>query len=110
MLNPGDLESQLKSAFEKIIPPAIEACKLAELPEESELGKTKAKEFADQFKDLVCEQLAKSIAGAIDYYVKNASIKGTILTTGSPVTQQAIIAPAPMPSVAGVIPNTLGIT
>ena len=46
---------------------------------------------------------------AIDYYVKNISISGTVLTTGSPVAQQAVIIPAPTPVVAGVIPNTLKI-
>ena len=34
---------------------------------------------------------------------------GTVLTTGSPVAQQAVIVPAPTPVVAGVIPNTLKI-
>ena len=77
--------------------------------DESELGKEKAKEFAETFDELVTEQLAKLIANAIDYYIKNISITGTIITTGSPVTQMAVIAPAPVPSTAGKIPNTLGI-
>lgn len=109
MLRVGDLESQLKSALGNIIPKAIEQCKLNEYPNESELAKEKAKEFAETFDDLVTEQLAKLIANAIDYYIKNATITGTIITAGSPVTQTAVIMPAPMPSTAGKIPNTLGI-
>lgn len=109
MLRVGDLESQLKSALGNIIPKAIEQCKLNEYPNESELAKEKAKEFAETFDDLVTEQLAKLIASAIDYYIKNATITGTIITAGSPVTQTAVIMPAPMPSTAGKIPNTLGI-
>ena len=57
----------------------------------------------------IVKQLAQLIANAIDYYVKNISITGTIITVGSMVTQTAMIAPAPTPVVAGAIPNTLGI-
>ena len=109
MLKVNDLETQLKGALHNIIPPAIEQCKINEYPNESELGKEKAKEFAETFDELVTEQLAKLIANAIDYYIKNISITGTIITTGSPVTQMAVITPAPVPSTAGKIPNTLGI-
>ena len=109
MLKVDDLESQLKTALKKIIPPAIEQCKLAEYPMDSELGKSRAKAFADTFDELVSEELAKLIASAIDYYVKNISIFGTIITVGSMVTQTAVIAPAPSPVTAGSIPNTLGI-
>jgi len=109
MLKVNDLESQLKTALKNIIPPAIEQCKLAEYPMDSELGKSRAKAFADSFDELVSEQLAQLIANAIDYYVKNISITGTIITVGSMVTQTAMIAPAPTPVVAGAIPNTLGI-
>lgn len=109
MLNVNDLESQIKSALSNIIPNAIKECKLAELTEESDLGKEKAEEIAKLFDELVSEQLAKCIAGAIDYYVKNAQIYGTIITAGSPVTQTAVIMSQPMPTVNGAIPNTLGI-
>ena len=47
---------------------------------DSELGKSRAKAFADTFDELVSEELAKLIASAIDYYVKNISIFGTIIT------------------------------
>ena len=58
-------------------------------------------------KDREAEPLASSLAAAIDYYVKNIGLQGIILTTGTPVAQQAIITPAPTPIVAGIIPNTL---
>jgi hypothetical protein len=109
MLKVIDLESQLKSALGNIIPKAIEQCKLNEYPNESDLSKEKAKEFADTFDELVTEPLAKLIASAIDYYVKNATITGTLITAGSPATQMCVVAPAPTPMQAGKIPNTLGI-
>ena len=109
MLMIADLENQIKCAFQNIIPPAIERCKLQEYSVESDVGKKMAKDFADTFDELVCADLAKLIANAIDYYVKNACITGQIITVGSMVTQMAPIVPAPTPVVAGKIPNTLGI-
>lgn len=105
----ADLENQIKCAFQNIIPPAIERCKLGEYQMESDIAKKKAKEYADTFDELVSADLAKLIANAIDYYVKNMWITGQIITVGGPVTQMAMIAPAPTPVVAGKIPNTLGI-
>lgn len=109
MLMVNDLKDQLKSAFESIIPGAIETCMKNREPYKTDEGYEKIEEFAETFKELVCEDLADSIANAIDYYVKNATITGTIITVGSMVTQTAQIVPAPMPASAGAIPNTLGI-
>lgn len=110
MLVVANLESQIKSALSNIIPKALERCKLNEYQSEnSDKAKEMAKKFADEFDDLVSADLAKLIANAIDYYIKNAAIMGTIITVGSPVTQTAPIVPAPSPVVAGKIPNTLGI-
>jgi hypothetical protein len=108
MLVAKNLEDQIKSALKNIIPPAIEQCILASLPEESKLGNEKAKEFADTFDKLVSADLASLLASAIDYYVHNISIYGTIITVGSMVTQTAPIIPSP-PTTAGKVPNTLGI-
>lgn len=105
----ADLENQIKCAFQNIIPPAIERCKLGEYQMESDIAKKKAKEYADTFDELVSADLAKLIANAIDYYIKNACITGQIITVGGWVTQMAPIVPAPTPVVAGKIPNTLGI-
>ena len=110
MLNVDDLESQIKTALKNIIPLAIEQCKLAEYPMDSEIGKSRAKAFAESFDELVSEELAKIIASAIDYYVKNMNITGTIITSGSPSTHVAKISPAPTPITGGKIPNTLGIS
>lgn len=57
--------------------------------------------FADSFADV--------LATAIDAYATSLKITGTIITTGSPSTQQARIIEAPMPASAGSIPNTLKI-
>jgi hypothetical protein len=54
--------------------------------------------------------LADNIANAIDYYIKNMAITGTIITVGSPVTQTAVITSMPTPVANGKVPNTLGIS
>lgn len=109
MLDVNTLESQIKKSLSNIIPNAIKECKLAELPEYSEFGEEHAQQIADLFDELVSESLAKCIAGAIDYYIKNAQIYGTIITAGSPVTQSATIVSTNNPSLNGITPNTLGL-
>lgn len=109
MLKVDDLESQLKAALSQIIPPAIEACINEQHPVESKVGQEEAKQFADTFDSLVSAPLASSLANAIDYYIKNASITGTIITHGSPTTHTAVIVAAPTPVVGGKVPNTFGI-
>lgn len=109
MLNPSGLEQQIKNALEQYLPPTFEAAAHVLIPGTSDAGDEVCKEFGQTVSDLLSEPLASSLAAAIDYYVKNISISGTIITTGSPVTQQAPIIPAPTPVVAGVIPNTLKI-
>jgi len=49
------------------------------------------------------------LAEAIDYYIKNADITGTIITVGNKFTQTAKINPPGTPVMGGKIPNTLGI-
>lgn len=110
MLKVDDLQSQILSALKKIIPPAIETCINAQHPVSSKIGEEEAKKFADMFDDLVSEPLATSLANAIDYYVKNASVTGQIITNGGPTTQVAIITAAPNPVSGGKIPNTFGIS
>lgn len=107
MLNPASLEQQIKNAFEQYLPPAFEEAAKQLMPQETDTGKEMCKAFGDTVAELLAEPLASTLASAIDYYVKNIGLQGTILTTGSPVAQQAIIMPAPTPVVAGVIPNTL---
>jgi hypothetical protein len=110
MLKQEDLQSQLEKAFRNILPGAIEACKLEELPSKSAVGDANAKRFADTFTDMVAGPLATAISSAVDYYIKNASITGTLITYGSPTTHTATISSMPQPAVNGKVPNTLGIS
>ena len=110
MLNPSSLESQLKDIYSTILPPAVEQIVLTLFPQETDIGNNIAKQCAETFDEMVSGPLAEMIANAIDYYVHNISISGMIITTGSPFTQQAQIAPAPSPTVGGKIPNTFGIS
>lgn len=110
MLKVDDLKSQIQSALSAYIPAAIQTCLLNQQPEKSEQSTQMAREFAETFDKLVSEQLAESLANAIDYYIKNMDITGTIITIGSQFTQMAKIVPAPIPITAGKIPNTLGIS
>ena len=78
---------------------------LKKQPTTSELGNEQAKEVATVFDEMVSEALADILANAIDYYVKNMNITGTIITVGGPTTQTATIAPAPTPITGGKIPK-----
>lgn len=109
MLNPTTLENQLKNAFEQYLPPAFEQAMHVMLPDKTDAGDEMCKEFGKAVSDMLSGPLSSSIAAAIDYYVKNISIQGTILTTGSPVAQQAVIV-SPSPITNGVVPNSLKIT
>lgn len=107
MLNPTGLEQQIKNALTQYLPPAFEEAAKQLMPAMTDAGKDMCKEFGQTVSDTLAGPLASSLAAAIDYYVKNITFQGTILTTGSPVAQQAIIIPSPSPTVAGIIPNTL---
>ena len=109
MLNPAGLEQQIKNALNQYLPPTFEEAAKQLMPQETDAGKEMCKAFGDTVAELLAGPLASSLAAAIDYYVKNIGLQGIILTTGTPVAQQAIITPAPNPVVAGVIPNTLKI-
>jgi len=110
MLKVDTLKKQLKDGLTEIYKPAIEQIILASYPTETTYGNEKAKELAEMFDDLTSDMFAELLANAIDYYVKNISITGTVITVGSPTTQTARINAAPMPVSAGKIPNTLGIS
>ena len=110
MLNVDGLKNQLKQTIQEIIIPAIKEIELARQPNKSETGDKLAQQIADTFDELVTEPLADNLANAIDYYIKNISITGTIITVGSPVTQTAVITSMPTPVTNGKVPNTLGIS
>lgn len=108
MLKVNELEKALTTAFEEVLPSALEEAFIHVLPCSSDDGNKKAKEFGQCISDMVSEPLGQRIANAIDYYIKNADIYGTVITVGSPSTQTAKIE-SPSPMVNGKLPNTLGI-
>lgn len=110
MLNVDGLKEQLMQTIKDVIIPAIKEIELARQPLKSDTGDKMAQQIADTFDELVTEPLADNLANAIDYYVKNISITGTIVTVGSPVTQTANIESMPTPITNGKVPNTLGIS
>lgn len=110
MLNVDGLKEQLMQIIKDVVVPAIKEIELARQPLKSDIGDKQAQKIAETFDELVTEPLADNLANAIDYYVKNISITGTIITTGSPVTQTAKIISMPTPVTNGKVPNTLGIS
>ena len=113
MLNPSQLKDDLKNTFSQIIPPAIEICMRGTFVEMTDKTKEMCSDFAEKFDDMVSDALAERIADIIDQYVKSMCIYGNILTTGSPVTQTAIVNPGVTLNVAnplaGKLPNVLGV-
>lgn len=109
MLKVDDLKSQIQAALSNYLPVALEACLINAAGVESEATNKMAKAFRDSFDEMVSEPLAESLANAIDYYIKTASVYGTIITVGGQTTQTAVIGAAPSPAVGGKIPNTFGI-
>lgn len=107
-LNLPRLQDELTKAFEEVLPTAFETALKETFPEKSKAGEEMAKQFGETIKNLVAEDLGKRIAGAIDYYIKNANIYGTIITVGGPFTQTAVIQ-SPAPITNGKVPCTLGI-
>lgn len=111
MLNSTTLSNELKEMFDDILPDAIEAA-LNSLSEfKSKDLEKKNKDFADLLTEMVSKPLSQRMAASIDHYIKSACFFGTILTTGSPVAQQAMIPPGTScgMAIAGKIPNTIGI-
>lgn len=110
MLNVDGLKDNIKQMIQDIVIPAIKEIELARQPNKSDIGEKQAEQIAETFDELVSEPLADNLANAIDYYVKNIAITGTIITVGSPVTQTAVITSMPTPVANGKVPNTLGIS
>lgn len=110
MLKPEVLKEQIYNAFSQYFPLAFEEAAKVLMPTTSEAGSEMCKNFGQTLSELLAEPMASSIAYAIDFYIKNASITGQIVTTGSPVTQTATLIPSTTPIIAGTIPNTLKIS
>ena len=113
MLNPTQLKADLKDTFSQILPPAIEICLRSTFSSMTDETEKTCTEFAERFDEMVSDPLAERIADIIDTYIKSMGIYGTILTTGSPVTQTAPINPGGAANVAnpiaGKVPNVLGV-
>ena len=109
MLNPQTLAEYISNSIRTLVCPAIKQCLLNSYPMKSDIGDQIAENFANNFDDLVSDQLGTCIAEAIDYYIKNAELYGTIITVGSPTTQTAKLLPSPMPMINGSVPNSIGI-
>lgn len=109
MLDKETLKENLANGLSTIVRPAIEECFKRMWPVKSNIGDSYAETFANNFDEMVSEQLAEVFAAAIDYYVKNIEIFGTVITVGNPMTQTAQINGMSTPILNGAIPNTLGI-
>ena len=110
MLDVEKLKNELKDGIHNIVIPAIDELIKISSPYQGSQNDEKAKTMADAFDDLVSEQLAEVFANAIDYYVKNMAITGTIITVGNSFTQKAKVISMPTPMLNGQVPNTLGIS
>ena len=108
MLNIETLKDKINEAVTTFLEPALREAYKTTLPVKSDEGTTMAETFAKTATELFAEPFADALAGAVDYYVRSISIQGTIITTGSPMTQTAVIA-SPQPATNGKIPNSLGI-
>lgn len=109
MLNKDKLASEIKEGLSSIVTPALKECILNSMPSKSSLAESEAERFAGTFEKLVFEDLSEVLAAAIDYYIKNAQIYGTVITVGNRHTQTAKIDSKSKPVTNGVLPNTLGI-
>jgi len=84
MLKPDELEKNLLDLFNATLPTAFEQAMLEMNPEKSERNDKAAKKFGETVKNLLAEEWAKTIAQAIDYYVKNADVHGQMMLVGIP--------------------------
>ena len=110
MLNVSDLQTAIKNALTDIYKPAVKNAVLGLFDEKSDYAESIADTIATTFDETTSDQFAQLLANAIDYYVKNITITGMFITTGSPWTHIGTIVPAGKPIMAGKVPNTLGIS
>ena len=84
MLKPDVLEKNLLDLFNTTLPVAFEQAMLESFGNKSKKGSEVAKKFGETIKEQLAEQWAKTIAQAIDYYVKNADVHGQMMLVGIP--------------------------
>ena len=109
MLNKSELESQLKSSLHEHFKNACEQAVAKLMPVPTKNGDKRIQEFSECFTTIIEENISTCLAEAIDYYVKNIELHGTVITVGSPTTQTAKIDCTPNPTSNFAIPNCLGI-
>ena len=110
MLDVDTLTDQIYMGMKNIIVPTIKTMIRSGYPQDSSIGDEMSENQSKVFDDLASEQFAEILANAIDYYVKNMAIEGTIITNGGPTTQVARITANKIPQVNGKLPNSLGIS
>lgn len=84
MLKPDVLEKNLLDMFNNTLPVAFEQAFLELYPEKSNHTDEIAKKFGETIKNLLAEEWAKTMAKAIDYYVRNAEVHGQMMLMGIP--------------------------
>lgn len=111
MLDKDTLKENLANGISTIVRPAIEECFKRMWPSKSNIGDSYAETFANNFDEMVSDQLAEVFAAAIDYYVRNIEINGYLMQVNpSPGSLQIYnIKSMSTPILNGAIPNTLGI-
>lgn len=109
MLDKDQLETQLKSSLHEHFKNACEQAVAKLMPVPTKNGDQRIKEFSESFTTIIEENISKCLAGAIDYYVKNIELHGTVITVGSATTQTAKIDCTANPTANFVVPNAVGI-
>ena len=110
MLKQKELTDMLKHTIKDCAYVAMKSAMLGESKRNSKANKEKIDKFAKTFSSILAKNLSEGMAIAIDTYIKSGEIHGIIVTTGTPVTQTAVIQPREMGNLlTGIIPNTLGI-
>ena len=107
-LNKSFLQQEFYEAFNELFPVAFTQALDETFAEKSELATNICENFGKTITELLANDLSIRMAEAIDTYVKNADINGTIITVGSPSTQTAKIK-SPKVVTNGFVPNTLRI-
>lgn len=118
MLNSASLKKDLKSAIEDTFKEGFYQAMKGTLGSTSDAGDKMCKDFSDRIVRIIADPLAERFAEAIDAYVKNANIFGTIVqpfvSAGSPHFHTGVftcpIMTSPVGLGGGSIPNTFGIT
>ena len=108
MLNPDKLSKDITDAFKETLPGALEEAIKTLFPSKSDMGDKMAKNAAEIITDAISEPIGERLGNAIQAYIMNISIKGNLITAGSPATHTCVISPA-TPLTAGKVPNTLGV-